>query len=770
MIRRNAFLVSAFTAVSLGLSACGGGGGGGGPAVTPAPSPVPPPPPPPPPPPVTDPSVFETSEYNRQYGLGLIRASSAYAAGATGEGVVVAVIDSGINQSHPELTGRISASSVDIVPSRDSLEDIDGHGTGVAGVIAANKNNRGGHGVAFESTILAIRADTPGTCEDDDPDDGGCRFSDRNLAASIDYAISQNARIINLSLGRETAGGDNASRTFAAMRRAVDAGIFVVVSAGNDGEEDGGLGDNPNFPANFASRPEAQGFVVAVGAVQCPDGGEDCTPEQTVITSFSNRAGSGRNTFLVAPGRRILTPFLDDDDGTAQLVLYSGTSFAAPHVAGALALLIDAFPNLQGNEALQILFDTALDLGAPGTDSIYGRGLIDLAAAFQPVGSTSMRFALGEAVPMDTLLSMPDGPYGDWLWESGLVNDAVMRDGYRRPFHVSVERPSFRSGKALSAMENAAAASLARASHTQIGPASVSLRMNWQPPHLLRNLPQDWYQSAPDMSFAFRRGNLNVEAGRGFSSPSPTGGAGVSVLSETLFSGAVARFAGSREWVAASYEFGRAAFHMRSSSGENSAFNAMAMTYRARSGPFSGQVFGLETGTGEETGSAMGGSLARRFAGEDRGSTRFTAALWSGELALGWRGAARLEYVTGQFDLPAAFTLEQDITASAWSAGIDRALAGGRLGFTLSQPLRVEQGRVSARVPVHVDRDGRVSYERRSASLSPSGREVSLETAWRRPLTSQLDASFAARITHEPGHLSWAGPEALGWASIRARW
>lgn len=196
----------------------------------------------------------------------------------------------------------------------------------------------------------------------------------------------------------------------------------------------------------------------------------------------------------------------------------------------------------------------------------------------------------------------------------------------------------------------------------------------------------------------------------------------------------------------------------------------MAMTYRARSGPFSGQVFGLETGTGQETGSAMGGSLARRFAGEDRGSTRFTAALWSGELALGWRGAARLEYVTGQFDLPAAFTLEQDITASAWSAGIDRALAGGRLGFTLSQPLRVEQGRVSARVPVHVDRDGHVSYERRSASLSPSGREVSLETAWRRPLTGRLDASFAARITHEPGHLSWAGPEALGWASIRARW
>ncbi|AZU03679.1 peptidase S8/S53 subtilisin kexin sedolisin [Glycocaulis alkaliphilus] len=679
-------------------------------------------------------------------------------------------MDSGINQSHPEFHRRISSASTDIVSSRGELEDIDGHGTGVAGVIVANKNNQGGHGVAFESIVLAIRADTPGTCEDDDPDDGGCRFSDANIAASIDYAISHNARVINLSLGRDIGSNDSLTQTFAAMRRAVNAGIFIVVSAGNSGEETDGTGDQPNFPANFANMPDAQGFVVAVGAVQCPDGGENCAPGETVITSFSNRAGNAGETFLMAPGRRILTPFLDDDDGDPRLVLYSGTSFAAPHVAGALALLLDAFPNLQGNDALQILFDTALDLGAPGTDSIYGRGLIDLAAAFQPVGATSMRLGTGEAIPLDLLLSAPDGPAGDWLWESGLVDDAVLRDSYRRPFHFSADRPSFAPDSALNAMESAAAAGLARASRTQVGPASINLRMNWQPPHLLRNLPQDWYQSAPDMSFAFRQGGLSVEAGRGFSSPAPVGGAGVSVLSETLFSGAVARFAGSREWVAASYEFGPAAFHMRSSSGDNSAFNAVGFTYTLRSGRLTGQTVGLETGTGQETGSVMGGRLAARFGAEDAADTQFTAALWSGQLPLGWRGSARAEYVTGQFNTPASLTVEQELGASAWSAGIDRPLAGGRFGFTLSQPLRMEHGRISARVPVNVDREDRVSYERRHASLTPSGREISLEAAWRKQLTTQVDAAFAARVTREPGHIADAEPQALGWASIRARW
>ncbi|MFN3834337.1 MAG: S8 family peptidase [Glycocaulis sp.] len=684
--------------------------------------------------------------------------------------MTVAVIDSGINQSHPEFTGRISSASRDIVSSRNSLDDIDGHGTGVAGVIAANKNNTGSHGVAFQSTILAIRADTPGSCEDDDPDDGGCRFSDTNLAASIDYAISQNVRVINMSLGRDIGSSDNLSRTFAAMRRAVNAGIFIVISAGNSGEETDGTGDQPNFPANFANLPDAQGFVVAVGSVQCPGGGENCAPGETVISPFSNRAGNAGSTFLMAPGRRIFTPFLDSDEGNTQYVLYSGTSFAAPHVAGAIALLLQAFPNLQGNEALQILFDTALDLGAAGIDSTYGRGLLDLAAAFRPVGSTSVRFGAAEAVPMEMLMGMPDGPYADWVWESGLLDDAVLRDGYRRPFHFTPNHPSFSSSSALAAMEGAAAASLARASRTRMGPATVNLRMNWQPPHLLRNLPADWYQSRPDISFAMQHGALTVEAGRGFSSPAPVSGAGVSVLSETLFSGAVARFAGSREWVAASYDFGPAALHMRSSSGETSAFNAIGLSYTVRSGALAGQTFGLETGSGQETGSVMGASLAGRFGGEDAANTQFSAALWSGELPLGWRGSVRAEYVTGQFNTPGALTVEEAIGASAWSAGADRPFAGGRLGFTLAQPLRVEQGRVSALVPVDVDREDRVTYERRFASLSPSGREVSLEAAWRRPLSERMDATLAARITREPGHLAWAEPEALGWAAIRARW
>lgn len=719
-----------------------------------------PPPPPPPPPPPGNPASFETGEYNEQYGLGLINASTAYAAGATGEGIIVAVVDTGIVQEHPELTGRIHPTSTDIVGSRVSLEDTDGHGTGVAGVIAANKNNRGGHGVAFQSSVMALRADTPDSCENDDEEDGGCRYSDTNVAAAIDYAIDNGARVINLSLGREVGDNDALSRTFAAMRRAVNAGIFLVISAGNDGEDDEADATNPNYPANFARTAEAMGFAVAVGAVECPGRELGCSPDEAVITPFSNRAGGSAGVYLMAPGSRILTPFLNNEDGDPQLARYSGTSFSAPHVAGALALLLQAFPHLRGNEALQILFETARDLGDPGTDEVYGRGLIDLAAAFQPVGSSSVSFATAEAVPLGALLQAPTGPYGDWMWRSGLVEGAVLRDKFRRPFRFDAARPdAVSNASAMDAMESAAASSLARTGVTRAGPAEVMMRLTPDRPHALRNLPSDIYQTQPDLSFAFRQGGLSLQAGRGFATPAPAGGAGVSVLSETQFSGAVARLTGQRDWAAVSYRTpvldGALGFHVRASGGDASAFQAAALTFTRE-----GQTLGFETGSGRETYRSLGGFLAARFGEQDGSETRFAAGLWSGALPLGWRGAARVEHVTGEIALPLALQREQALGASAWSIGADRAFAGGRLGFTLAQPLRVERGAVSALVPVLVDEDNVTLYERRYASLAPSGREISMEAAWRVQLGGATAASLAARLTREPGHIAGARPKA----------
>jgi subtilisin family serine protease len=256
-------------------------------------------------------SFYETTEYFANRGLEVVEASSAYAAGSTGNGVRVGVIDTGIDLDHPEFARAIAADSIDIVTgSAATLGDIDGHGTAVAGIIAARRNAALMHGVAFDAELLVVRADAPGSCP------GACAFDQTDLASATDYAVDHAARVLNYSMG----GAGSLDGALAdAFERAVDAGRILVLAAGNDG------GADPIFPAIFAGTSAAHGRAIAVGALDA-DGD---------IADFSNRAGSARAYFLVAPGVDILAPQLD---GGAALV--SGTSFAAPHVTGAVALLL----------------------------------------------------------------------------------------------------------------------------------------------------------------------------------------------------------------------------------------------------------------------------------------------------------------------------------------------------------------------------------------------------------------------------------------------
>ena len=174
-----------------------------------------------------------------------------------------------------------------------------------------------------------------------------------------------------------------------ALEDAVRAGRIVVLSAGNDG------GADPIFPAIFAGTS---------GARRARDRGGRARRRRASWPSFSNRAGSAKRYFLVAPGVEVLAPAVG---GGAALV--SGTSFAAPHVTGAVALVLDAAPFLSAEQVVELLLDTATDLGAPGTDAVYGRGLLNLAAALGPQGPLT--------VPLGTSV---DGAGADLLRATGL--------------------------------------------------------------------------------------------------------------------------------------------------------------------------------------------------------------------------------------------------------------------------------------------------------------------------------------------------------------
>jgi subtilisin family serine protease len=256
-----------------------------------------------------------------------------------GAGVRVAVIDTGIDESHPDLADAIDDAR-DFTASRAGPADRNGHGTHVAGIIAARKNNRGVVGVAPESRLLVAKVlgnDGAGTST--------------AVARGIDWAADCGARVISMSLGSPRPD----PHLLAAIQRAARKGIFIIAAAGNSGRLRA-----VDYPARWRE-------TIAVAAVD----------RNGRLARFSSH---GREVDVAAPGQDILSAFT----GSSYAKL-SGTSMAAPFVAGIVALLAaldrdtsDPRTPLRNTADLRDhLSRTARDAGPPGHDPGYGWGLID---------------------------------------------------------------------------------------------------------------------------------------------------------------------------------------------------------------------------------------------------------------------------------------------------------------------------------------------------------------------------------------------------------
>jgi thermitase len=309
-----------------------------------------------------DPILLSGQEWH----IGRIGAPQAWNLTTGRPDVIVAVLDSGITAGHPDFTGRLLA-GYDFVGNDDNPADDFGHGTAVAGVVAAAGNNGMGiAGVAFGCSLLPVKVvDSSGFAP----------YS--TVAQGIHFAVDQGARIINLSI----AGASSSLTLQEAINYAWERNVIVVAAAGNNGTAD------LQYPASCQ-------HVVSVSATEPDD-------SRAPFSSYGNHIA------LSAPGDNIWTTQRDLGNPYGS---WRGTSFASPVVAGVAALVASANASLSNTQIVSLLEQTADDLGTPGGDPFFGYGRVNafraVSLAASGVSGPDTNSISGPAV---TLTSPVDG-------------------------------------------------------------------------------------------------------------------------------------------------------------------------------------------------------------------------------------------------------------------------------------------------------------------------------------------------------------------------
>ncbi|MDO5609905.1 MAG: S8 family serine peptidase [Pseudomonadota bacterium] len=387
---RNELALAIVSVLALGLSACssGGGnssapplqigdGGGGGGGTTPTPTPTTTPPP------TTPPTGPVNAQPPIDAHLKLIGADQAKAAGYTGSGVTIGIIDSGVRRDHPTLAGRVMQSFTHVGSGNDlSVDDKVGHGTTVASLAAGSAFGQWPGGVASGANIVSSRIIADQRPVDDGSGQGnevragqgyGAFFRMLNLEMA-----DAGARIINNSWGglywTDPAMTDEFAAAYSDFIFNRDGlVVFANGNAGDDPRYRPNPSDNAALPSKSASAAFLERGWLSVAALNPTE----ATP---TLTNYSQACGVAKNYCLTAPGNVVHTGF-NDSAGNPTYHVGGGTSYAAPLVAGTAALVWGAFPYFNNDLVRQTILGTATDIGDEGVDEVFGYGLLNAAKA-----------------------------------------------------------------------------------------------------------------------------------------------------------------------------------------------------------------------------------------------------------------------------------------------------------------------------------------------------------------------------------------------------
>jgi len=683
--------------------------------------------------------------------LGQIKVTSTiHNSVSDGSGVIVGILDGLADPTHPEFGGRLSG----IGYGNGTYTHYDKHGTHVAGIVGAAANGAGMVGVAPGATLVNV-----GVFDDDG------WTADSAAKYALTWAVSQGATIVNMSYG-PTAKGDVFLSSELAVFKTFGSDLVMVRAAGNTGAT--------AVSESFVGNPQTDlDHILIVGSVD----------SNNKISSFSNKPGNAcfkvngvcseknkmKYYWIVAPGRSIYSTTAGNTYGSM-----TGTSMAAPHVAGAAALLQSEWPHLKDDPAAtaSILKTTATDLGTKGVDSVYGYGLLNVTKALQPVGTTTI--ATGSTVKSGSTTSTSGVTFNAGTNRRGVERafaDLVVFDDYGRDFNVALEFGQEISDGAVML--------------DRLGALGLALQQAGQAPVQLGNL-----------SFAFTAGTgldgsqLNqmdltqgalgltlgwgAPLGRAATLLSPGGDDPRGLLRRELALGLgeVAQDLEQMTFAGGSLELGGgvtlAGFHASTALPDGgdplvalsrSELNSVSMT-GARLGVTvaEGLVLGLSWNQLGEQEQLLGGQS-------------------SGALAMA--DSARSDMV----GLSLAYDLTEDLSLFAfWQEGWSRAESGGqslfedtddwrtrrygvtlglqdafdagdRLELSLVRPLTVIDGSGAARVPVGRTLDGQVIYQEESFDVGSDAEPLELGLTW-----------LGARDEWAPGRPLAYGVS-LGWAS-----
>ncbi|MGN6147032.1 MAG: S8 family peptidase [Rhizomicrobium sp.] len=402
---------------------------------------------------------------------------------AKGKGVIIGIVDSGIDLNNPEFTGRILTGTCiknGVNPCTSATNKVGGdddvyngtsvvtHGTHVAGIAAGTTT-----GLASQASILPVKVCGGESCN--------------SVDQGIVWAAQHGAKVINVSIG----GGVFTSADTIQLRQAVAAGALIVTSAGNSGPADPASG----YLAAGALQDGIRGSMIVVGATGCTPTGFTATNcsngGKGAVGSFSQTPGnrcqvSGgksycmKDYFVVAPGVDIWSAVGNGSSTAPDYGWLSGTSMAAPYVTGVAAVIKGQWPQLTSSQIASIIFQTTDDIGAAGVDPVFGRGAVDIKKALGPVGSTivaTKKFTVAATAPGNGALtpssttsvsglngdnnatkslsklgvagvqkSMVSGPLSVAIRNSTLLKNSVLVDSYGRTFHADMSQAIYNPG------------------------------------------------------------------------------------------------------------------------------------------------------------------------------------------------------------------------------------------------------------------------------------------------------------------------------------